>query len=128
MLRSGRTKTGYLWALARDDRSWGGENPPSAIYFYADGRGGIHLSAMMERLWRSLKYECVYLHAWETGSEAKVGVAKWIEFYDHRCPHSALGGQPPAVVYWMRNDAITPPNGDVNIACRATDQQVQRVA
>ena len=38
----GKTKTGYLWALARDDRSWDGEDPPGVIYFYADGRGGIH--------------------------------------------------------------------------------------
>jgi transposase len=38
----GKTKTGYLWALARDDRGWGGEEPPGVIYFYADGRGGIH--------------------------------------------------------------------------------------
>jgi hypothetical protein len=38
----GKTKTGYLWALARDDRGWGGEDPPGVIYFYADGRGGIH--------------------------------------------------------------------------------------
>lgn len=38
----GRTKTGYLWALARDDRGWGGEDPPGVIYFYAGGRGGIH--------------------------------------------------------------------------------------
>jgi len=38
----GKTKTGYLWALARDDRGWGGDDPPGVIYFYADGRGGIH--------------------------------------------------------------------------------------
>lgn len=38
----GKTKTGYLWALARDDRSWGGDDPPGVIYFYADGRAGIH--------------------------------------------------------------------------------------
>ncbi|WP_390923837.1 integrase core domain-containing protein [Parasedimentitalea psychrophila] len=49
----------------------------------------------MERLWRSPEYECVYLHAWESGSEAKAGVRKWIEFYTHKRPHSALGGQPP---------------------------------
>lgn len=36
----GRTKTGYLWALARDDRSWGGSDPPGVVYFYAPGRGG----------------------------------------------------------------------------------------
>jgi transposase len=38
----GKTKTGYLWALARDDRGWGGEDPPGVVYFYADGRGGKH--------------------------------------------------------------------------------------
>src|SRR5690554_5488726 len=36
----GRTKTGYLWALARDDRSWGGDDPPGVVYFYAPGRHG----------------------------------------------------------------------------------------
>ena len=36
----GVTKTGYLWALARDDRPWGGEGPPGVIYFYAPGRAG----------------------------------------------------------------------------------------
>jgi hypothetical protein len=36
----GETKTGYLWALARDDRPWGGEDPPGFVYFYAPGRAG----------------------------------------------------------------------------------------
>ncbi len=36
----GKTKTGYLWALARDDRPWGGEAPPGVVYFYAPGRAG----------------------------------------------------------------------------------------
>lgn len=38
----GRTKTGFLWALARDDRGWGGVDPPGVVYFYAPGRGGEH--------------------------------------------------------------------------------------
>ena len=66
-----------------------------------------------ERLWRSLKYECVYLHAWETGSQAKAGVGRWIAFYNHHRPHTAHGGQPPAVVYFNTIE---------------TDQQVQAVA
>ncbi|WP_438273506.1 integrase core domain-containing protein [Thioclava arctica] len=37
----------------------------------------------VERLGRSLKYECLYLHAWEIGLEAKAGVRKWIDFYNH---------------------------------------------
>jgi|TARA_B110000305_G_C18763618_1_gene326401 putative transposase len=36
---------------------------------------------MIERLWRSLKYECVYLHAFETGSQAKAGIEKWLAYY-----------------------------------------------
>ena len=80
---------------------------------YPAGQG---INIFVERLWRSLKYECVYLPAWETGSEARDGVRKWIEFYNHKRPHSALGGKPPAVVYWQRIETTNP------------DQQVQRVA
>ena len=68
------------------------------------------------QVWCSMKYECVYPHAWETGSEAKAGISKWMEFYSQKRPHSALGGKPPAVVYWLRNETITP------------GQQVQKVA
>jgi putative transposase len=68
-----------------------------------NGRKGRFLdNIFIERLWRSLKYECVYLHAWETGSVAKSGIGKWMEFYNHKRPHSALGGKPPAVVYFSR--------------------------
>lgn len=43
----GRTKTGYLWALARDDRPWGGTDPPGVAYFYAPGRGGEHAEGFL---------------------------------------------------------------------------------
>ena len=43
----GATKTGYLWALARDDRRWGGADPPGVVYFYAPGRGAQHAEAML---------------------------------------------------------------------------------
>ena len=88
----------------------------SGVRISMDGKGRFLDNIFVERLWRSLKYECVYLHAWETGSEAKAGVRKWIEFYNHKRPHSALGGKPPAVIYWQRNETTNP------------DQQVQRVA
>ena len=51
----------------------------------------------IERLWRTLKYECVYLHAWETGLHAKAGIGCWIAFYRHNRPHIAHVGHPPAV-------------------------------
>jgi transposase len=43
----GRTKTGYLWALARDDRRWGGADPPGVVYFYEPGRGTEHAEAVL---------------------------------------------------------------------------------
>lgn len=43
-----KTKTGYLWALARDDRPWGGTDPPGVAYCYAPGRGGEHAEAFLD--------------------------------------------------------------------------------
>ncbi len=43
----GKTKTGYLWAIARDDRPWGGSDPPAVAYTYAPGRGGEHARALL---------------------------------------------------------------------------------
>ena len=53
------------------------------------------LRDVIERLWRSLKYECVYLNAFETGSEARAGIGRWIAHHDTERPHSALGGRTP---------------------------------
>ncbi len=44
----GRTRTGWLWALARDDRAWGGPDPPGVMYFYAPGRGGEHAERFLD--------------------------------------------------------------------------------
>ncbi len=74
----------------------------SRVRISMDDKGRFLDNIFVKRLWRILKYECVYLHAWEIGSEAKAGVGKWIEFYNRKRPHSALGGKPPAVVYWLR--------------------------
>ena len=56
-----------------------------------DGKGAWRDNRMIERLWRSLKYECVYLHAFERGSEAKIGIAKWLAYYNAERPHSTHG-------------------------------------
>ncbi len=81
-----------------------------------DGKGRFLDNIFVERLWRSLKYECVYLHAWETGSQAKAGIGKWMDFYNNKRPHSALGGRTPSVVYWQEIETDKP------------DQQMQKVA
>ncbi len=64
-----------------------------------DGRGRWMDNVFIERLWRSLKYECVYLHAFETGSELRAGLTRWISYYNTRRPHSTLGGRTPNEAY-----------------------------
>ncbi len=44
----GRTKKGYFWAIARDDRPWGGTDPPAVAYTYAPGRGAVHALKLLE--------------------------------------------------------------------------------
>jgi putative transposase len=64
-----------------------------------DGRGRWMDNVFIERLWRSLKYECVYLHAFETGSALRAGLARWIGYYNTRRPHTALAGHTPNEAY-----------------------------
>ena len=67
----------------------------AGIRISMDGRGRWMDNVFIERLWRSVKYECVYLHAFETGSEARVGIGRWMSYYNAERPHSALGGRTP---------------------------------
>ena len=64
-----------------------------------DGRGRWMDNVFIERLWRSLKYECVYLNAFETGSQARTGIARWVGYYNAERPHSAFAGRTPDEVY-----------------------------
>lgn len=64
-----------------------------------DGRGRWMDNVFIERLWRSLKYECVYLHAFETGSELRAGLTGWIGYYNGARPHASLGGMTPDEAY-----------------------------
>ena len=79
--------------------AWTDRLRAAGVRISMDGKGRFLDNIFIERLWRSLKYECVYLNAWETGSEARAGLRRWIEFYNHRRPHTALGGRPPDVIY-----------------------------
>ncbi len=64
-----------------------------------DGRGRWMDNMFIERLWRSLKYECIYLHAFETGSELRAGLLRWIGYYNTRRPHSTFAGRTPDEAY-----------------------------
>ena len=73
-----------------------------------DGRGRFLDNIFIESLWRSLKYECIYLHAFSGGREARQGIGDWMDFYNHRRPHAAHGGATPIRVYRERLSACGP--------------------
>ena len=64
-----------------------------------DGKGRWMDNVFIERLWRSLKYECVYLSEFTTGSEARTGIGGWMDFYNRCRPHSSLNGRTPEEAY-----------------------------
>jgi putative transposase len=64
-----------------------------------DGKGRWIDNVFVERLWRSLKYEEVYLKAYDSIAEARAGLAAWIEFYNYERPHQALGYKTPWEVF-----------------------------
>jgi putative transposase len=64
-----------------------------------DGRGRCMDNIFIERLWRSLKYEAVYLHEMTDGFVAERVIGDWLTFYNEVRPHSSLGGKTPAEIY-----------------------------
>jgi putative transposase len=71
----------------------------AGIRISMDGRGRWMDNVFIERLWRSLKYECVFLNAFETGSEAGPGIGRWNGYYHAARPHSSFAGRTPDEVY-----------------------------
>ncbi len=65
-----------------------------------DGRGRWRDNVIVERFWRSIKYEEIYLHAYADGREATAGIGRYIGLYNNRRPHSSLEGQTPDTAYF----------------------------
>jgi len=64
-----------------------------------DGKGSYNDNLFIERLWRSVKYEEVYLKAYQDGRDAKIGLGNYFRFYNTERPHQALGYRTPAEVF-----------------------------
>ena len=64
-----------------------------------DGRGRCMVNVFVERLWRSIKYEEVYLKAYQNGTEARKGIGAYLAFYNQERPHQALGYRSPGQVF-----------------------------
>ena len=65
-----------------------------------DGRGRVYDNIFVERLWRSIKYEEVYLHDYQTVTAARIHLSNYFEFYNNERPHETLGYQTPHEVYY----------------------------
>lgn len=79
-----------------------GELKTRGITISMDGRGRCFDNIFMERLWRSLKYEEVYLKDYETVTEARAGIERWFRFYNHERLHQSLNYRTPAASYHGR--------------------------
>ena len=89
-------------------------------------------NVFIERLWRSLKYEDVYLKGYADGREALRGIAEWIVFYNERRPHQALADRTPMAV-WREAIAVDGPvdmmyNASALPTCPQPHKQTQPIA
>lgn len=87
------------------------------IQISMDGRGCWRDNVFIERLWRSVKYEEVYLHAYETVSDVRAGLARYFTFFNRRRPHQANRRRTPDAVYFASrpHEAVASPRGTVLI-------------
>ena len=79
--------------------AWTGVLKDAEVRISMDGRGRWIDNVMVERLWRSLKYEDVYLRAYRDLVELEAGLARWIDHYNHDRPHQSLAYQTPMQVW-----------------------------
>jgi putative transposase len=74
----------------------------AGIAISMDGKGAWRDNVFVERLWRSIKYEEIYLRAYDTVSEARASIGRYLTFYNSRRPHSSLDRQTPDQAYFNR--------------------------
>lgn len=72
----------------------------NGIQISMDGKGCWRDNVFVERLWKSIKYDEVYLHAYDSVSAAKHGLARYLAFYNQRRPHSSLDRKTPDEFYY----------------------------
>jgi putative transposase len=72
----------------------------NAIRVSMDGKGSWRDNVFVERLWRSVKYEEVYLRAYDSVSEARASIGRYLDFYNRKRPHSSLDARTPDCAYF----------------------------
>jgi putative transposase len=96
-----------------------------------DGKGRCMDNIFVERLWRSLKYEEVYLNAYANVAEAKAGIGAWLDFYNEERQHQSLGYRTPRQIYqeglWICGRSALP-TGCASPASRASSESGEMLA
>ena len=72
----------------------------NGIRISMDGKGAWRDNVFVERLWRSVKYEEVYLKAYDSVAEARASIGRYLDFYNRKRPHSSLGARTPDQAYF----------------------------
>jgi putative transposase len=83
-------------------RDFTGDLEARGVRVSMDGRGRVFDNIFIERFWRSLKYEDIYLHDYATGTDARRGIGRYMAFYNRQRPHQALGYATPHAVHFGR--------------------------
>jgi putative transposase len=86
-------------------QAWTGRLESAGVQVSMDGRGRCLDNVFVERLWRSVKYEDVYLHGYEAVPDLERGLGRYFGFYNQERPHQSLGYRTPAKVYGERTNA-----------------------
>jgi putative transposase len=73
----------------------------NAIAISMDGKGSWRDNVFVERLWRSVKYEEVYLRAYDSVGEARASIGRYLDFYNRKRPHSSLAAWTPDRAYFV---------------------------
>jgi len=96
-----------------------------------DGKGRCMDNIFVERLWRSLKYEEVYLNAYASVAEASTGIGAWLGFYNEERQHQSLGYRTPRQIYeeslWICGQSASP-TGCASPASRANSESGEMLA
>jgi len=76
----------------------------AGVQISMDGKGRCHDNIFIERLWRTVKYEYLYLHAFEGGQDLRDGLRSWVGWYNRERPHQGLGYMTPDEVYYAEQE------------------------
>jgi hypothetical protein len=115
----GRTKQGYFWAIARDDRPWGGSQPPAVVYSYAPGRGHTHANTLLGGYRGILQCDGYAAYKKFAGSKS-AGTSVTLAFcWSHNLESVFMWSGGPTPSCWPETTAGgTPDNFRLRVACR----------